>query len=239
MAEETQSQELKETEQAEAQVATPEKETIDVDKIIEIYKAETIQHAKVTRSYYKTLYYELKKRTDLSGKHPIPGFEAAALSHFENVVKHHDEDKFKDPEALRYLALRHFNHATNGEFQITEKEREMGEYYMMLHRRNNDHHVECGMYHLARCTMFGEDHKPYRYNYYSLMEMAADWCSVAEELGVDPIKWFYTQIKRGRYIVPDEVEKLLVDFMQTLSPFLEENRKLGRFGLTQPDHCIK
>lgn len=250
MAENIETTETKETETAmeNTQAQQPvskepetamDEHTITVQRIMELYKAETLKHAEVTRGYYKTLFFELKKRTDESGRHPIPNFEKLAMEYFENVVKHHDEDKFVDPEMHKYLALRHFNHATNGEFQITPYEEERGEFYIMQHRRNNDHHVECGMFHLARCTKFGEKKEGFRYSYFALMEMAADWASVAEELGVDNIKWFNTQLKKGRYVLPDEVIKILIDFLQLLNPFLEENRKLGRFGLHQPDHVIK
>lgn len=209
-----------------------------IKHMIEIYKGETLKHIEVTKGYYKTLFFELQKRMTESGK-GIPNFDKSAMEYFENVTSHHDEDKLNNPETTKYLALRHFNHTTNGEFRLSEEEQEKGEELIRQHRISNTHHVECGMFHLARCTTFGENKTPFKYNYFALMEMAADWCSVAEELGVDVIRWFRTQLKRGVYVLPDEVIDTLEDFARILKPFLDENRKLCRFGLHQPDHCIK
>ena len=209
-----------------------------IKHIIEVYKGETMKHIEVTKGYYKTLFFELKKKMDESGN-GIANFEKSAMEYFENVTSHHDEDKLSNPEVTKYLALRHFNHATNGEFRLSEEEEEKGEELIRQHRISNTHHVECGMFHLARCTTFGEKKTPFKYNYFALMETAADWCSVAEELGVDVVRWFRTQLKRGVYVLPDEVIETLEYFANLLKPFLEENRKLGRFGLNQPDHCIK
>ena len=244
MSEEAKTEEIKseavdmEAEAKQREAAEEQNREYAIKHIVEVYKGETMKHIEVTKGYYKTLYFELKKEMTETGK-GIPDFEKSAMEYFENVTSHHDEDKLNNPEVTKYLALRHFNHSAHGEFRITDEEAERGEELIRQHRINNTHHVECGMFHLARCTTFGENKSPFKYNYFALMEMAADWCSVAEELGVDVIRWFHTQLKRGVYVLPDEVIQTLEHFARLLKPFLEENRKLGRFGLKQPDHCIK
>ena len=247
MAEDIKMEEVKEPANVNAEAIAKEPANANADQerelavkgIVEMYVGETRQHIEVTKAYYKTLFFELKKIMSEKGDKSIPNFEKSAMEYYENVVEHHDEDKLKDPEVTKFLALRHFNHKTNGEYRLTDYEEERGEELIREHRRSCPHHVECGMFHLARCTEFGEDKHRFQFNYFALMEMAADWCSVAEELGVDVVRWFRTQLKKGVYVLPDEVIQTVETFANILKPFLEENRKLGRFGLHQPDHCIK
>jgi len=209
----------------------------ELEKIISIYKGEIRIHRDVVLGYYKTLMFEIKDEMLRTGK-DHKTFIETAMGYFRDVASKHDLDKLEDAEMCKYLALRHYNDLTHGHFKLSFEEIEKGEYYIRKHREQNFHHVEFGMYHMAKGDVFGEEKQPYVYTIYAMMEIVADWCAVAEELGVDPIKWFWNMVNRRKYVVPDYVERQLIAYMRMLKPFLEENRKLGRFGLHQPDHCL-
>jgi hypothetical protein len=216
--------------------ADEDKHNEELEKILDIYKGEIKVHRDAVLGYYKTLMFEIKDQMLRTGK-DHKTFLEVAMGYFRDVVSKHDLDKLEDAEMCKYLALRHYNHLTLGRFKLSYDEIEKGEYYIRKHREENLHHVEFGMYNMAKGNLFGEQQVPYVYTIYTMMEIVADWCAVAEELGVDPIKWFGNMVNKRKYVVPDYAEKQLIEYMRMLKPFLEENRKLGRFGLHQPDHC--
>lgn len=181
---------------------------------LEAFKCKQAQHKHAVMGYYKTLltteFFEeicliFPKLT-----------KEEAMRWFTERVSKHDDDKLYDEETLSLFAARYFKNLYNE--SIDPKVQLLIDKAVLKHRNYQEHHAESVAWALnsVQGTWF--------------MEMIADWAAVSEELGNNAHTWFLTQLELGNYEFSSAITTLISHALQFLSPLVDENRKLQRFG---------